>query len=420
MRKRIAIAVFVVALLAAGTSVATAVIRAHCGYRAAEHFVAHHLWPQARERLESYLWLHPNDGQARLLMADALVHDETLPAAESASQAIQYLAQIPDDSPWAAEARFREGGFYFLILQQPGRGERLLRRAIELGEGQRAQQLLWTLLSFSGQADQTEDLFWQVYEQSAEDERPLRLREWYLYQLSPVDAHEYLDRQMGILSPSETPNRSTESRRYLRFREREPESPIGHVAVAQWCQEEGDPEFALRVLKAAAKQLPEADSDRFFLSVSIATHLDLGQFEEARACFCKWPQSDRGHAYWKWRAAIYDDVLHRHEEALAAYDQALTLWPGPADWTLHHRRAVCLARVRRLGEAETAKERVEHLKRLMTSEASGRRRAALNSLANPDQLAEVAQFYRQLGRNREADCWERHIERLRSRVAKSQ
>ena len=420
MRKRIVLAALAAALLAAALPAALALYRAHSGYRDAEEMFAHQLWPQAREKLESYLWLHPSDGRARLLMAEAFVRDESMPADESASLAIECLAQIGDDSPQAAEGRFREGGFCFLVLQKPGRGEQLLRRSIELGEGLRARHLLWTLLCFSGRADQTEELFWQVYEESPEEERPFRLREWYLTQFSPVEAHEFLDRQMAILAPHEEPTRTTESRRYLRFREREPESPLGHAALAQWCQEERDPEFAVQLLEAAAKAIPEADSDPFFLSVSIAAHLDLGQFDKAQDCFQRWPEDSRGHAYWKWRAAILDDVQHQHAKALDAYDRAIALWPGAIDWQLHYRQSVCLAQLRRLAEAEAAKERVARIKTQMAPEVHDRLRAALRSLENPQQLTEVAQFYRQLGRDREADCWEAIIERLRSQVAKVQ
>jgi tetratricopeptide (TPR) repeat protein len=166
---------------------------------------------------------------------------------------------------------------------------------------------------------------------------------------------------MGILAPNEGATRTTESRRYLRFREREPEAAVSHVAVAQWFQEERDPEFAARLLDAAAKEFPSAKSDPFFLSVSIATHLDLGQFDAAQASFRRWPENDRGHAYWKWRAIILDDALGQYEEALAAYDQALALWPGPADWRLRHRQAGCLARLRRPEESAAMIDRIGRL-----------------------------------------------------------
>jgi tetratricopeptide (TPR) repeat protein len=411
MRKRIAIVV-VAALAAVGLPTGAAVIHVQNGLRAAQELNAHQLWRQARQRLGWYLWLHPNDGQALLQMAEAFARDDALPADEAASQAIECLARIPDASPQAAEARLREAGLCFLVLQKPGRAEQLARQAIELGGGLPAWRLLWTILNATGRSDDTEEVFWRVYELCPDDERPLALREWYLSQFFPLTASALLDRQMGILAPQETPTRTSESRRYLRFREREPEAIVNHVAVAQWCQEERDPEFAIRLLDAVASELPAAKNDSSFLSVTIATQLDLGQFEDAAVSFRQWPESDRGHAYWKWRAIIMDDVLHQHDEAIEAYGWACELWPGPADWRLHHRRAGCLSRAGR-SEAAAASERVEHVKSLMTPETHERLRAALGSLGDPDPLSAVVEFYRQLGRDREAACWDAHLRRLR-------
>jgi tetratricopeptide (TPR) repeat protein len=422
MRKRILAIVLLVVIVGVALPTGVVVIRAQSGFSAAQGLLAYQLWPQARERLASYLWLHPHDGQARLLMAEAFAKDDALPSDEAASQAIDCLAQIPDSSPLAAEARLRQGALCFLVLQKPGRAEQLVRKSLELklsGDFP-SYQLLWTLLNFTGRSDDTEEIFWRVYELSSDDQRPFVLREWYMNQFFPLTANEPLDRRMGILAPDEEATRTTESRRYVRFREREPDAVVNHVAVAQWFQVERDPEFAARLLDAAAKEFPAATSDPFFLSVSIATQLDLGQFEAAHASFRQWPENDRGHAYWKWRAIILDDALGQYQEALAAYDRALSLWPGPADWRLRHRQAGCLARLRRPEESAAMIDRIGRLKELMSVESHERLRTALGSLDDPEQLIVVADFYRQLGRDREADCWKEHIQRLQARVAKSQ
>ncbi len=420
MSKRIVVMVLLVVSLGVGVPTAVAVIRAQTGLHAAQELLAHQLWPQARERLASYLWLHPRDGMAQLLMAEAFARDDALPADEAAHQAIDCLARIPDSSPLAAEARLRQGGLNFLILQKPGCAEQLVRRSIELGGGLPAYQLLWTLLNFTGRSDDTEEIFWHVYELSSDDQRPLVLRDWYMHQFFPGSANEPLDRRMGVLAGNESPTRMSESRRFLRFREREPEAAVNHIVVAQWLQEERDPEFAGRLLDAVAKEFPAAKSDPFFVSVNVATQLDLGQFDRAQASFRQWPENDRGHAYWKWRAIILDDVEGQHAAALEAYDRALQLWPGPADWRLRHRQAGCLARLRRAEESAAMVERIERLKALNAVEAHEGLRAALGSLQDAEQLAVVPDFYRQLGRNREAECWDKHIQRLQARAIKPQ
>jgi len=412
MIRRVIIALLIVFAIAALAPAGVVVIHAHTGLADAKDLLAHQLWPQARQRLTSYLWLHSRDWEAHVLLAEACAKDSSLPSEEGATQAIHYLARVPDGAPLASLARLQQGRLTFLILQKPTQAEGLLREAIRLGAGLEAHQLLFTILCMTGRAEESEDTFWKVYELSSDDERPLRLRDWYMSQVFPLTANEPLDRVMGLLGPQESPAPLTESRRFLRFREREPQSPIAHAAVAQWCQDEGDPEFADRVLQAAEKELPHVKSNSFYLSVAIATYLDLGQFQRAQEYFQLWPSGHRGQAYWKWRAIIHDDVLHQYEEALAAYERALTMWPGPLDWRLHFRRLGCLARSKKTAEIPAAKEQADRIQGLMDADLHDRLRTAVGSLDDPAKLAEVVEFYRAIRRDREVKCWERHIQRI--------
>ena len=414
MIRRVFIAVLLVGALGAALAAALTLIRAQTGLEGGKELLAHELWPQARQRLSAYLWLHPADPEARFLMAEALARDEMLPAASAAAEAIQMLQAVPDNSSFGPAARLQQGRLAFLALHQPGRAERYLRRGIELGADLPAYQLLWTLLCMTGRVEQSESVFWEVYERSPPNEQPLRLREWYLSQFFPLSAHETLDRLMGVLGPDEMSSRTTESRRYLRFREAEPDSPVGHAAIANWCQQEGDPDFGIKVLEAAAKAIPSASTDPFFLSVLIATQLDLGRFDEAQSSFERWPADNRGHAYWKWRAAILDEVRRDHEAALVAYERAFKLFPGPTDWRLHHQFAGCLARLKRTSEASAAQERATRLSGQMNAQVHDRIRKCLATLSDPEKLTEVAQYYRGLGLVREAEAWEKHIRRLSS------
>jgi tetratricopeptide (TPR) repeat protein len=299
-------------------------------------------------------------------------------------------------------------------LRKPARAEQLLRSAIEIGDDDlAAYQLLWTLLNVTGRAELAESVFWRVYELSPENERPLRLREWYMNQFFPYSATEPLDRMMNVLASGEMATPTTESRRFLRFRESEPEAPLNHAALAQWCQQEGDPSFALRLLDAAAAELDNATHDPFFLATYLATLLDLGEHERAAAYFKKWPDSDRGHLYWKSHAAILDEVEEKPELASQAYERALEIWPGPIDWRLRHRRAACLARIGEAGLAAEERERATAVQKLMNIDTHERFRNALGSIQELEKL-EIVDFYRKLGRNREADCWLEQIQRMRT------
>lgn len=417
-KKRIAIIALAVVLLGACAALGAVLVYSHMGLRAAEDLLAHELWPQARERLHDYVWLHPDNDRANLLLAEAYAKDEKLPPKEGATQAIIYLDRIPDSSADAARARLQQAGLYLLVLHQPGRAEKHARKAIDLGGGLLAYQFLWQLLNLTGRAEDSEDVFWRVYELAPDDEKRFHLIEWYVQQFFPTTANEGVDRMMGVVRPDEAPSRTTESGRYIRFREQEPDSVIGHTALAEWCQEEGDPDFAIRLLDTA-KDLPEAKSDPYFLSVSIATCLDLGEFNRAEECFDRWPESNRSHSYWKWRANIFDEVRANNAEALSAYDHALALWPGPADWGLYHRQAACLTRAKKPEEAARAVARADELKQILRSEELDRLLVIVKTSNKPEELVEIAGFYRKLGRGREAACWEKVIKLAETPVSKS-
>ena len=448
---------------------AAEVLVAQRGLDTGRELMAFELWPQAREKLKNYLWLHPRDGEAQFLMAESYAKDESLPAAEAAAAAIQQLTRISDTHPRAGEARLRQGQLEFLILHRPIHAERSVRQALELGVDELpAQQMLWTLYNATGRGELAEEIFWRLYELSPEGDRPERLREWYLSLFFPATACAELDRQMGILGPDEEPTRTTESRRYLRFRESEPQSLINHAALARWCQLEGDLDFAVRLIDAAIqnknlatdaaalptnpttqptsqnrsdlepaetaspKTVPATASDHlsdsllvaesddairgssnpFYLSTAIGIFLDLGQFDRAKGLFDQWPHADRGHFYWRSRALILDEVLRDHEQALTAYEQALTRWPGPADWRLQFRKAGCLTRLRRTDEADRVREQARQVQSLMVPEAHERLWKALHQVPTPEQLEPLVLFYQTLGRTRETDAWKQIVASL--------
>jgi hypothetical protein len=413
MSKRVVLGGMLLLLAVATVVVSFVAFRAHSALDTGRELLAHQLWPQARYSLAQHLWLYPHNADAQMLMAEAWVADDSLPPKEVATKASNCLALIPDSSPRAAEARLKQGRLTFLILENPDLAEQLVRQSISLDKDYLpAHQLLWTLMNVTGRSEWTEEVFWRNYELSTKQERPLRLREWYMQQFFPLTANEPLDRAMGILGPNEVPSRTAESRRYLRFRETEPEAARNHAALAQWFQQERDSGFAVRVLDAAAAKLPESQIDPFFLAVEIAVRLDLGQVKEAEACFRRWPENDRGHQYWKSQAMVLDNA-GKHKEALSAFDQSLLLWPGPVEWRLHFLRASCLARLKRPQEASAARKRAKEIQALTGIEEHERIREALTQLGRKEGLPELASFYRNLGREREALAWEQYLQQIR-------
>lgn len=409
LRNTIALVVSGAALFAAGVAV-----RAQYGLSAAQESAKRGDWAQARSQLRRFLGLHPSDGRALLLMAEALAKDETLPAREAVLSSISYLGQVPDTSPQAAAARLHEARLRFVILLEAGRAEALLREAVEAEpDSFEAHHLLWKLFELTGRSHLAEPTFWRVYELAREGERAVLLRDWYMSQFFPSTAAAELERQLGLSGPDGQPGGKNEAFRFKRFRDAEPDAAVGRAALARWFLLEGDPSFAMTLLDQAAEAVPGIEGDPFYLATRIATLIDLGRVEEAQECLAGWPETQRtGHEYWKWRAVLLEQVGRDFAGALQAYDRALGIWPGPGDWRTQFRKAACLGRLGNHAEAEQVRLAADQVEKLMHDEVQAELRAALGDLTSESKLRIVEDFYRRLGRDREADCWATEIRRL--------
>jgi tetratricopeptide (TPR) repeat protein len=396
-----------------------ALVRAHSGLRKAERLAEHGLWDAARIQLTAYLRLHPRDGKARLLFAEALVRDDHLPARESVPVAIEHLRQVPDDSAYAAQARTEEGRLEFLVMHKPAAAERLFRRACELNpEFVDPYYMLWKLFEVTGRAHLASEVFWKAHDLAPPEQRSLRLSEWYTSQFYLETATKPLDQRLGFLAePGESLSR-IEARRFLRFRETEPSAPLGHAALANWFRFSGQPKDALQVLDEAAKVAERPMSNDFFAGTLVGTLIDLGEFDRAERHFDEWPANDHHYEYLLNKALVLDEIKEESAQAREYFERALAQWPGPVDWRTRYRYANCLARLGRQTEANEARERAQQIEQSMGQQVHAPVREALRHLDNPEALEEIVAFYKQLGCVREAQAWQDEITRLRSSLAK--
>jgi tetratricopeptide (TPR) repeat protein len=340
-------------------------------------------------------------------MAETLFKDEGLTSHSAARQALDYLQQIPDDAPAAAEARTREGIIRLFLEHKPGRAEEALRRAIELDAGLlEPRYMLYKLMDLTGRSNHAESVFWEMYELTPEPEKPGRLREWYMSQFYPLTANPTLDHAMGFLGENEEPTMDTERLRFTDFRNSELDRPIGHALAARWCDVGGDPKTSYDLLVEAEKYLSDKQLvDPFFLATKISTLLNLGMFQEAEACLAVWPEPREGYEFWKWTAVVLDEVRGDHAAAVEAYDRMLGIWPGPADWRTRFRKAACLAAMGKHEQAEQERAQATSIAQLMDNQRQQAIREALGNLDDSRSLLLVAEFYRDLGRPREAASW---------------
>ncbi|MFN8856535.1 MAG: hypothetical protein ACK50P_13280 [Planctomycetaceae bacterium] len=390
------------------------IMRAQRGLAEAERLLKRNVFSKAREEVDRYLWLHPRDPAALLLSAEILTRDESLETGPAIARAQSLLERIPDTLPWGPIARGKQARLSFFVEHRPIEGQRFFEKALELDprfiEG---RYLLWKILDLTGRSDSAEPIFWTIYDQTPQADRPYLMREWYMSQFFPASANPLLDVQMGYNDPSKPLQMNPE---YVRLKEHcdaEPQEPINHAALARWFQHDGDHTTALTLLERGLK-LPGAETDPYFLSILLATLFEQGDLERAKKYLEGWPEPYEGYDYWRWKGMLADEADRDYPEAVAAYDKALAIWPGPVDWRTMYRRANCLARLRQSDAASEARKSAKKIEEIMDTEVHVALRDALEdrNLTDRDNLTKVMDFYRELGRNREVEAWQQVLDSL--------
>jgi tetratricopeptide (TPR) repeat protein len=271
--------------------------------------------------------------------------------------------------------------------------------------------MLWKVLNMTGRPHLTEALFWQVYELTPPQERPLRLREWYLSEFSTGSEVAPFDQSMGFLEESEKPSALVEFKRLQQFVLAEPESPIPGAAVARLFLDENLREKSREALQQI-DTLEGAYEEPYYIATRFRVLLEFGEFDAAESCFSQWPEPRSGFEYWKYKAIVLDEIRHEDEAAIAAYDRALQVWPGCSDWQLMFRKAHCLNRLGRNLEADQLRAKAAVIEKLMERAVHVQLRQALIHLNDPAAVGEVVEFYEKLGRTHEVDAWNRHRQQL--------
>ena len=373
----------------------------------AERLAADRQWGAARKSLAFYLRFHPADEEARLLMARAYVSDDLLVGEDKVHAALAQLGWISPNSARSAEARLQEGRLYFLLLWQPGRAERCFLDVLQLEPARlEARILIWKLFDATNRWELGEEHFWQVYERTPSNERSIVLRDWYLSEFSPGTATAELDRRMGLLGETEQPSFESERRRLEAFVAADPGWLAGHAILARWFHRQGGRPQAIEQLDRA-ELLPGGADDPFVIAERILTSIEVGEFDEARRAFDRWPEPHEGYHFWKSQGLIADQVLRDDRQAVAAFEQAIATTPGKSDWLTQHRLAQCLTRLGDRERASTVRQHSNEVGSLMESPLHQQLRRVLSAPNAPQTGEEMANFYRRLGRLQESTAWQR-------------
>ncbi len=369
---------------------------------------------EAEAEFQRFIRWHHSHAEARLLLAEAVVKGDRRQPQDAAEIALDLLQGIPDSSPLAAEARMRQARLALFILQRPTIAEELLLKSVRLNaQLLDSHFLLWKLCDLTERFQHAEAHFWNVYRLTEESAKAERLREWYTSQFSPGAATAELDRRMGFLQAGEVPNDFVSRNRLSAFMKNESDSAVVVAANARALLDSRERDAAVELL-LGVENLDSAIQNHFFLFTLIEAMLELGRLEEAKSFFGKWRTSRDGYFFWRTAGRIAEIAERNDKPAVEAYDKALNIWPGPAEWTLMHRRAQCLARLGDREEAEKGRQESKRIERLMETEIHNKLRLALVDLKDPGTLKMMVEFYRSLNRARESTCWQTELERLLS------
>ncbi len=371
----------------------------------AEQFISDRDWPMARETLQSYLRYRPRDATARLMLAEAFIRDNRLAGEDKVSSALQHLAEIPDSSPRAAEARLQEGRLLLLLRLQPGRAERAFRRSLQLDpDRQETHALLWKLYDLTNRWDSAEEHVWQTYQLLPNHERANRLRDWYLSEFSPGTANVELERRLELLGDDELPTEASDRRRLEAFLTAEPDWVEGYALLARWFHRQGGLHQAGTQLDRA-EQLPGGSETPLVIATRVAVCLELAEFDRAQQAFQRWPLPHDGYEYWKTAGLIADQITRDAPAACHAFEQAIRTTAGKSDWLTQHRLAQCLLRMGHSERAAMIRRQSKRVELLMEAPVhSGLRRDLLTPLA-PPTIQRMVDLYQRLGRHREAAAW---------------
>lgn len=365
----------------------------------------------AESAFDRCLQAAPHDAELILLWAQAVISGRNRTPQQAAELALTRLQQIPDSSPFAAEARMREGRLGLLVLLKPDFAEARLRKSLELGPPTLdANYLLWKVCDLTERFADSEPWFWAAYELTPVEQQPERLREWYTSQFSPQAGNAELDRLLGFLEPDRLSDDAVTLARLAAFRRNEPDSFLTAAAEAHFMIHLRDRDPAIELL-LTQWQRPGAITQDFLMSTLVEVLLETGRLDEAQVIFERWTPGQSFH--WLRTAGRMQQIVYQQDaEAVQLFERAQPIWPGPIDWSLLHFKAQSLAKMGLRSDSEAARVKARNIELLMELDVHRELRQALLDLQRPDNLQKMEDFYRKIGRDREADEWKKHRERL--------
>jgi tetratricopeptide (TPR) repeat protein len=330
----------------------------------------------AEQTLISYLRWHPGSSRAHYLLG--FVYGEM----RAWEQALQQFQQVPIEAAEGKEALWRIGDVS-LMLNRASDTEAALRRSLQLEpKSLEARRGLIALYRWQDRELDAEPLVWEAYELTPPNERPLLMAEWFR------------------LHFAERPTADT-YRRLSSFLAAQPDDLQSAVALGRWYVRQRQLGQARALLERVFLQFPGSLDARVAWSSCL---LELGEWDRLNAVLADWPAQQQDLRYWRVRGQALQDFSGDYAAAADAMQRWLVRFPD--DWQVRHRVSTCLRHLGRTSEAETEAARSEQLKGIVKYEVVDEiLSTTLRNLHRPEHRERMAEFYRSVGYEREADVW---------------
>jgi len=313
--------------------------------------------------------------------------------AESAARAGNWVAALAN---WravnatgsASSATYLSEARACLALGRAAQAERSLRQAIAADPSDLAPwRLLLKILRVEDRTFEAEQMSWRAYVQIRPNARPQLLRELTLSLLADL--------------PDEILR--TTLKRWV-----EADRTDVNAQVALWQRIVASPRAAdpdrptlLAALDSLLSSYPDHVGAREALVAALA---DAGEPERGRALLDGWPEATRDARYWRLRGRWNLEYDRRPDQAVAAFQTALAAFPQ--DWRSWYRLARAQRMLGRDNDGRQAAESVSRIREILDPLTLGPRLdAAVNHLADPAALEDLANLCDQASLKRLADAW---------------
>jgi tetratricopeptide (TPR) repeat protein len=275
-----------------------------------------------------------------------------------------------------------------LALGRAVQAERSLQQAVAVDPSDVTPwRLLLQILRVEDRSLESEKIGWQAYAQIHPNERPELLRELTLSLLADL--------------PDEI-SRST-LKRWV-----DADRSDVNAQVALWQRIAASPRAAdpdqptlLAALDSLLRSHPDHVGAREALVAALA---DAGEPDRGRALLDAWPESTRDARYWRLRGRWDLEYDRRPDQAVTAFQTALTAFPQ--DWRSWYRLARAQRMLGRDDDGRRAANSVSRIREILDPLTLGPRLdAAVNHLADPAALEDLAVLCDRAGLKRLADAW---------------